>query len=207
MNWTIFFVLVGAAYALFFSGGGEIGAQVTDETNANIINPVSPDGIWQYVGADGKPIALVNNVASRDVSYAELLEFIKMDQTDKHEYNNTSWMCGEYTETLHNNAENHAIRSAWVYISLQDDKNKSKSNYHSCNAFNTTDNGVVFIEQTNSPDTFGRDSIVQSMSIGDEYIVFLIEPENYVNQTTGNTTDEIVSFGSEGMIEDYTVYW
>ena len=52
-------------------------------------------------------------------------------------------MCGEFAETLHNNAEGNGIKAAWVAIRFEDD-----STPHALNAFVTTDKGLIFIDVT-----------------------------------------------------------
>lgn len=96
-----------------------------------------------YVGADGHKIELEDNPDSKNISYSELIKFIKMDETEKKEYLIGNYTCGDYAEELHNNAERAGIKTAWVYIEFEGDINS-----HACNAFYTTDKGLIFIDCT-----------------------------------------------------------
>ncbi len=94
------------------------------------------------VGGDGEPIELINNPDATDLTYAELIAFIKADITDESLYTN-SYVCSDFTEAVHNNAEAAGIRAAWVGIDFDGDEES-----HACNAFETTDLGLVFIDCT-----------------------------------------------------------
>lgn len=94
------------------------------------------------VGGDGEPIELINNPDATDPTYAELIAFIKADTADESLYTN-SYVCSDFTEAVHNNAEAAGIRAAWVGIDFDGDEES-----HACNAFETTDLGLVFIDCT-----------------------------------------------------------
>ena len=94
------------------------------------------------VGGDGEPIELINNPDATDPTYAELIAFIKADITDESLYTN-SYVCSDFAEAVHNNAEAAGIRAAWAGIDLEGDEEG-----HACNAFETTDLGLVYIDCT-----------------------------------------------------------
>jgi len=99
------------------------------------------------VGGDGEPIELIDNPAATNPTYAELLAFIKKDQTDKYSYifgpPKVAYTCGDFAEDVHNNAEAAGIRAAWVGIDIY-----GNTEGHALNAFETTDMGLVFIDTT-----------------------------------------------------------
>jgi len=102
------------------------------------------------VGRDGEPIELINNPNATDPTYAELIAFIKEDSTDEHryfsgstEFSSLSYVCSDFAEDVHNNAEAAGIRAAWVSIDFGGDDEG-----HACNAFETTDKGLVYIDCT-----------------------------------------------------------
>lgn len=95
------------------------------------------------VGGDGEPIELINNPNATDSTYAELIAFIIKDSTDEHLYFTFSYVCSNFAEDVHNNAEAAGIRAAWVGIDLEGDDEG-----HACNAFETTDKGLVYIDCT-----------------------------------------------------------
>jgi hypothetical protein len=95
------------------------------------------------VGGDGEPIELINNLNATDPTYAELIAFIEEDTTDEHHYFTFSYVCSDFAEDVHNNAEAAGIRAAWVGIDLEGDDEG-----HALNAFETTDRGLVYIDCT-----------------------------------------------------------
>ena len=104
-------------------------------------------------GGDGKPIELINNPNATNPTYAELVAFIKADTTDTKGYVDyapedfrpfgEAYVCSDFAEDVHNNAEAAGIRVAWVGICLE-----GKDKGHALNAFETTDRGLVYIDCT-----------------------------------------------------------
>ena len=102
------------------------------------------------VRGDGEPIELINNPNAINPTYAELVAFIKEDSTDEHPYTNGSffpvsllYVCSDFAEDVHNNAEAAGIRAAWVGIDFE-----GNDDGHALNAFETTDKGLVYIDCT-----------------------------------------------------------
>lgn len=93
------------------------------------------------VGANGKILSITNYASAKDVSYAELLAFLKEDKTDELPYTNT-FQCGDFAVLLHNNAEKAGIKAGF------EGANGCK---HAYNLFNTTDKGLVRIDCTGAP--------------------------------------------------------
>jgi hypothetical protein len=96
------------------------------------------------VGADGHTILLINCNDAHDPTYSELLNFLRIDSTDTTSYKKGVYVCADYAEEVHNNAEAAGIKAAWVGINFTD----SSISDHACNAFNTTDRGLIFIDCT-----------------------------------------------------------
>lgn len=93
------------------------------------------------VGAAGDVLSITNYASAKDPTYAELLAFLMSDKTDEKRYTST-YMCGDYAKTLHDNAEKAGIRAGWV------------GNYnceHAFNVFRTTDKGLIYIDCTGQP--------------------------------------------------------
>lgn len=98
------------------------------------------------VGGDNKPIELSNNPNAADPTYAELIAFIKGDTTDTNAYiekGPIAYVCSDFAEDVHNNAEAEGIRAAWVGIDL-----RGSDEGHALNAFETTDRGLVYVDCT-----------------------------------------------------------
>lgn len=70
-----------------------------------------------------------------------MIDFVKADQTDKIRYNNSSFVCSDFTERLHNNAEKAGYKCAFVSLYFL-----AGGYGHACNTFNTTDKGSIFVD-------------------------------------------------------------
>ena len=130
-------------------------------------------------GGDGKAIILDNNPDAANPTYAELVAFIKSDPTDTREYvanGSGAYVCADFAEEVHNNAERRGIRAAWVGITFENTEEG-----HAINAFETTDKGLVYIDCTSGGKTHGVDNIADSwdniayVRIGSKYGVIHID--------------------------------
>jgi hypothetical protein len=117
---------------------------------------VHPGSSCVMVGADGHRITLINYKTAKDVTKQEVIEFIKADKTDQSLYTST-YVCADYAEDVHNNAEAAGIKCAYVCINFE-----GEPIGHAFNAFNTTDRGIIYVDCTSF------DSIV-SIDIGERY--------------------------------------
>ena len=81
----------------------------------------------------------VNNPGAVDVTYDELIIFLEQDQTDQNEWILGEYVCVHFATDLHNNAEAYGIRCAIVH---------SPDYAHALNAFMTTDDGLVFVDNS-----------------------------------------------------------
>ncbi|HUV75852.1 MAG TPA: hypothetical protein VMW00_04295 [Dehalococcoidales bacterium] len=122
----------------------------------NLSSAENPRYIYQdgaiHVGADGKPIELINNPDATNPTYAELVAFIKEDTSDSKFYSEgleqqgeiiLARVCADFTEDVHNNAEANGIRAAWVGIAFT-----GGGDGHAINAFEATDRGLVYVDCT-----------------------------------------------------------
>jgi hypothetical protein len=102
------------------------------------------------VGGNDQPIELTNKPNAANVSYAEVLSFISRDPTDQREYiargsasGGTPFVCSDFAEIVHNNAESAGIRTGYMTIDFTDG-----GLGHAIDAFETTDQGIVYIDCT-----------------------------------------------------------
>jgi hypothetical protein len=98
------------------------------------------------VGGDGEPIMLVDNPNALNPTFAELVAFIEQDKTDANNYLEhplIGYVCADFAEDVHNNAEAAGIRAASVSVDFEGDEVG-----HACNAFDTIDKGLVYIDCT-----------------------------------------------------------
>ena len=153
--------------------------------SANFVTVHPHIGNTYWVGADGDQISLINNNSAVDPTYNQLLSFIKEDKTDEQMYIPGQYTCGDFAETVHNNAEKAGYRAGWVTIDGVD---------HCCNAFQTSDEGMIYIDCTGSPD--GGESWDSSVKLanGIEYQRIPLFMEDFY-------------FDSMGIISSYEVYW
>lgn len=141
----------------------------------------------RMVGADGNPIELLNNPEATDPTWQELKQFLWEDKTDQLLYNQTSFVCADFAETLHNNAEENGLRAGFVTVDLG-------SQLHALNVFNTTDKGLILIDDTglSYPHSFSADKIV-AVNKGSEY-----QPEPIFDST---------QWESIGTVSDIWIQW
>jgi len=92
-------------------------------------------------GGNGDPIVLIDNSDATNPSYAELVAFIQMDLSDTNMYIDGEYVCADYAEDVHNNAEVAGIRTAWVGLDFE-----GENEGHAVNVFETTDKGLVYID-------------------------------------------------------------
>ena len=90
----------------------------------------------------GAPLALHDNPAAQDPSWADLRWFVLDDNTDQQPYLEDSFVCTDFAAMLHDRAEAAGIRAAYVGVDLADGPG------HALSAFNTTDRGLVYIDCT-----------------------------------------------------------
>lgn len=127
-----------------------------------------------YCGGDGKTIKLATNPESIDPTYEQAIEFIRADRTDRNDYIPNQYICGDFAADVQYNAEVAGYQCAWVYIEFKDGPS------HACNAFNTTDRGLVFIDCTRGmgDGPTNQDCIVH-VANGEEYTQQFIKSADY----------------------------
>ncbi len=102
----------------------------------------------------GAIVALVINLEKYDPTYKEALQFIRLDETDSNQYNQ-SYRCTNFVDDFMNNAFRVEYRCGYVTIEFADTT-------HAIVCFNTSDNGLMFIEPQS-------DEIV-ALAIGKPYL-------------------------------------
>lgn len=137
-----------------------------------------------FAGGDGHRIELLNNPQAHNPSWGELRTFLANDKTDEMEYNYPTFVCADFAERLHNNAEEAGLRAAYVGIQLSGYTDPygygiPSNSGHALNAFDTTDYGLVYVDCTGLPGNIGSpcssDKEV-NIQIGKEYIPESIFP-------------------------------
>ena len=165
--------------------------------------PVSPSHIYtndiRQFGADYRPIELINNPKASNPSYDELLVFIHNDSTEAKRFIDTffgGYVCSNYAEDVHNNAEAAGIRAAWVGIDFQGEQIG-----HALNAFETTDKGLVYVDCTELDTTA---HVVR----GEEYKNTIIrKASSMVEQYLEEHIQEQLEAMTLGIVEEIHVHW
>ena len=85
----------------------------------------------------------------KNVSYAEVVEFLKEDKTDEIKYSAENYDCMSYTRTLREQANSGGIKCGAVVFDLNNSKEYIS---HAINCFETNDQGVVYFD----PQTDGQ---------------------------------------------------
>lgn len=98
--------------------------------------------------ASGEAVQLVNYKNATDPTWDKLISFLRSDPTDEFLYNN-SFVCADFAEMLHNNAEKEGIKAGYVDVDFLD------MEAHALNVFNTTDKGIVFVDCTGDTEQLG----------------------------------------------------
>ncbi len=78
---------------------------------------------------DGAVVVLKENPEAQDPSWEALMAFLASDPTDAQPYAEGAFVCVDFAEMLHNNAERAGIRSAYVAVELAEGPG------HALNAF------------------------------------------------------------------------
>lgn len=89
----------------------------------------------------------MNNPAATDPTFDEMVAFIKADPTDFRDYiksGHDAYVCSDFAEDVHNNAEAAGIRAGWVALTFT-----GTDEGHALNSFETTDRGLIYIDCTN----------------------------------------------------------
>jgi hypothetical protein len=130
-------------------------------------------------GAKGNPIILLNNPSAKDPSWGQLIDFLKKDPTDKQPYNLSSFVCADFAEMLHNNAEKAGWKAAYIVIELGPSASSSVPVGHTLDAFQTTDRGLVFVDATGTSSGVGPQDTesIGTIEVGKNYIPQSIFPE------------------------------
>jgi len=113
-------------------------------------------------------------------------------------------VCADFAERLHNNAEMSGIRCAYVSVTLagySDPYNYgiSSSTGHACNAFQTTDRGLVYIDCTGISDSYGPDN--------NDKIVDIQVREEYNLEYLFPSGGWYIPSGMMGTVTDFQVIW
>lgn len=144
------------------------------------------------VGAQGQPIILTNNPIAKNPSWQQLTTFLKSDRTDQRRYDLGLFVCADFAQMLHNNAEKAGWRAAYVAIQLGPSPDNPTAAGHALNAFETTDRGLVFIDSTGVQSASGPSNA--------DKVVVVVEGKNYIPQSIFPEPGWSVTWGNMGRV-------
>jgi len=131
--------------------------------------------IAERIETDTTPIE-VTQPELKDPTWSQLLEFLLSDDTDSHPYNYPTFVCHDFAVMLQGHANSAGWRCASITVQLSGypdyfNYGIPSNTGHACNAFDTTDRGLVYIDCTRSPGSgpANQDKRVD-IRIGQEYI-------------------------------------
>jgi len=123
---------------------------------------------------DGSYVTITNHQDAHNPTMAELKAFLKEDHTENYPGSVTSFVCLNYAVMLHNNAEANGIRCAVVAI-------YGSSDGHALNAFRTTDEGLIFVDDTGN---------IQGQDV-----------DKFAKITMGQEVSEVPAFRSDSLVQ------
>jgi hypothetical protein len=144
MKKLILIMVMIALMAISAGGGYFVGYQAADNIRLSYI-------------ADNPP-------APKDVTYAEVMQFIEDDKTNEQEYNLQTFDCDDIARTVKENANYNGIRCGLVLLSMD------YKYAHAINCFNTTDKGLVYLEGE-------HDLLLDGIEVGGNFIQSLNRAE------------------------------
>ena len=115
--------------------------------------------ITQRQDANGVHPVLMENPDAVDPTYAEVIAFMRTDDTVKNKYVLPTFTCADFATELQNHAEEHGLKCG--YASL---KFVGKSDGHAIDVFSTIDRGLVYVDTTG-----GKPIICDGLCPGESY--------------------------------------
>ncbi len=107
----------------------------------------------------GEHPVLLENPMAHNPTYGEVMEFLRTDDTVKHQYRKPDYTCADFAEDLQNNAERLGLNCGYASMRFL-----GKDSGHAVNVFNTVDQGLVYVD-----DTSGRTIVTKNLGPGDTY--------------------------------------
>jgi len=133
-----------------------------------------------------------NNSDAVDPTWEQLKMFLYSDKTDELRYSG-SFVCGDFAVTLHDNAEAAGIKAAIVAVDFGD-----SSAGHALNAFNTTDKGLLYIDDVGTSYGIGCScDKIATVVVGKDYTPPSIFPCPGYQDT----------WGTMGKVTDMEIRW
>lgn len=183
-------------------------SQLTDANNklsaiTGLPSPIINIGTYlsgyKMVDGESRDIVLIGNPNATNTTYAELITFLLNDNTHEQVYSYPSFVCSNFAEMLYFHAEKAGINAGYVNLELSSYISSytsgcgySAGGFHACNVFNTTDRGLIFIDDTGTEEGDSEQTTVD-VSIGQLY-----QPISIFSNT---------DWCPMGYIQNYNIVW
>jgi hypothetical protein len=178
-------------YSDFTSNGGNVGNDFSDAIAAfnNFVYPqVWSQELWISTSSSGGVYAAYANGSpcyatiyrnATDPSYGQLMAFLEHDNTEDAEYIPGQYVCTNFAIHLADDAEQNGMKAHVVVVTLSG--NPDGENSHMCDAFNTTDAGWIYIDDTGRTaqemaEGASEEPCMVNMVVGAQYIRTPIPP-------------------------------
>jgi len=198
----VLLVLIFAVSIIWLYGDTILSTDSNENSIGSLANTV-------FVKASGEPVILINNESATNPTWEELMTFLKADDTDRILYQEGSFVCSDFAERLHNNAERAGIRAAYVIVDFY-----GQADGHALNAFETTDKGLTYVDCTGSDirlqelDSFDKIAYIKK---GKEYgivsIYYTNTPEYEFYDLRKDNVRLRGFFESMGVVKEVDMYW
>ncbi len=119
---------------------------------------------WYLVDSNEDLVYLENNISAEDPTYAQLVEFLELDDTEDYAVDYSA--CA----IVHNNAELSGIKCGIILFDVY-----NENILYGCAVFDTTDKGIIYIDSTE-----GEDNRVRLYDNGYPTISGLYDDDEYV---------------------------
>lgn len=191
-----------------------------DTLGGEIFSGVQPPYTKAGLGLSGEYVDLTNSLVATNPTWSQLKAFLRADSTDDRNYSKFEFNCTDFSEMLHNRAENKGIKTAFVAVTFSD-----RDIGHALNAFKTTDKGLVYVDCTGPTllEDLTEEFLVQfygeSYAIEWDKIAYVMKGKEYgaisINRATSpeysfyNHIDKesLGVFKSGNIVESIKIYW
>src|SRR5574343_453630 len=154
---------------------------------------------YKMVDGESRDIVLIGNPNATNPTYDELITFLLNDNTHEQVYSYPSFVCSNFAEMLYFHAEKAGINAGYVNLELNSYISSytsgcgySAGGFHACNVFNTTDRGLIFIDDTGTKEGDSEQTTV-AVSIGQLY-----QPISIFSNT---------DWCPMGYVQNYNIVW
>jgi hypothetical protein len=121
---------------------------------------------------DGHVMTLTVYPDAEKLAYTDVIYYLMQDKTDEIAGAEGEWLCTDYAETLHNNAENDGIECYVVCLTFGKHSQWSTENLcmeliphgHVCNVFPLDDGSLLYVDST-------QGDYISTVSEGERYKV------------------------------------